>query len=95
MIPLGIYGDNPGTQITTVKLDGTNYLEWSQSARMYIGGCGKLGYINGRVIKPSNSNLQKYERWESENLTVMSWLLHSMQSHICMGFLFLKTAKEI
>lgn len=49
MSPMGIQGDNLGVQIATIKLDGTNYLELSQSAMMYIGGRGKLGYINGRV----------------------------------------------
>lgn len=37
MSPMGIQGDNLGVQITTVKLDEMNYLEWSQSAQMYIG----------------------------------------------------------
>lgn len=44
---IGIQGDNPGAQITSIKLDGKNYLEWSQLALMYISGRGKLGYING------------------------------------------------
>lgn len=76
--PMGIHGDNPGAQITTIKLDGTNYLEWSQSAKMYIGGRSKLGYINGRVLEPADLNFQAYTKWESENLTMMSWLLNSM-----------------
>lgn len=80
-------------QITTVKLDGTNYLEWFQSAIMYISGRGKLGYINGQVVEPSAYETVAYEKWESENLTVMLWLVHSMQ--LGMGFLFLRTAKEI
>lgn len=60
--PMGIQGDNPGAQITTIKLDGTNYLEWSQSAKMYIGGRSKLGYINGRVLEPADSDSQAYEK---------------------------------
>lgn len=38
VLPLDIQGNNPSAQITTVKLDGTNYLEWSQSTKMSIGG---------------------------------------------------------
>lgn len=65
-------GDNPSVLITTVKLDGTNYLEWSQLAKMYIGGQGKLAYINGRVVEPLSSDSQAYDKWESKNLTIMS-----------------------
>lgn len=67
MLPLGIQGDNPGT----MKLDGTNYLEWSQTTRMYIGGRGKLRYINGHVVEPSNSDTQTYKKWEFKDLKVM------------------------
>lgn len=48
-LPLGIQGDKPNVQITTVKPDKTNYLESSQFTKMYIGRRGKLGYINGHV----------------------------------------------
>lgn len=95
MLTLGIQDDNPSAQITTVKLDETNYLERSQSAMMYIGGWGKLGYINGCIVEPSSSNTQTYEKWEFANMTIMSWLLHSMQPHMSTYFLFLRTAKEI
>jgi hypothetical protein len=60
--------DHPGMSITTVKL---NYLEWSQSARMFIGSRKKLGYINGKTEEPSEDD-PSFEKWESENLTVMS-----------------------
>lgn len=72
MSSMGVHGDNAGVQITTVKLDGTSYLEWCQSAKMYIGGRGKLGFINGCVLEPDASDTQAYEKWDFENLTVMS-----------------------
>lgn len=86
---VGIQGDNHRAQITFVKFYGKNYLEWSQSTRMYIDGKGKLGYINSRIVKPT------YGKWEAGNLTVMSWLLNLMEPSISRGFLFLKTTKEI
>lgn len=62
---------------------------------MYIGGRGKLGYINGRVVEPTTPNTPTYDKWEAENLTVMLWLLNLMEPSITKGFLFLKMAKEI
>ncbi|KAG6507933.1 hypothetical protein ZIOFF_033288 [Zingiber officinale] len=34
-------------QITSIRLNGDNFLRWSQSVRMYIRGQGKIGYITG------------------------------------------------
>jgi hypothetical protein len=72
------HGKNPTLQITTVKLDGLNYLAWSQSALFSIKSRGKMGYLNGRIQEPK-PNDPNYDKCESENSTVMSWLLHSMQ----------------
>jgi hypothetical protein len=36
------HGENPTLQITTVKLDGLNYLSWSQSALLSIKSRGKM-----------------------------------------------------
>lgn len=86
--------DHPSLMITTVKLDGRNYLAWSQSARMFIGSRRKCWYITGSKKEPPADD-PSHEDWESDNLTVMSWLLHSMQPTISEGLLFLRTAKEI
>lgn len=52
-LSLDIQCDNSSAQITTIKLDGTNYLEWFKSMKMYISGRGKFGYISGYVVEPS------------------------------------------
>lgn len=40
-----VSGNSPietySASITTVKLEGTNFLTWSQSAKLTIRGCGK------------------------------------------------------
>lgn len=49
---------------------------------------------NGRVLELFASHTYTYEKWESENLTEMSWLLNSMQPQINRGFLLLQIAKD-
>jgi hypothetical protein len=44
--------ENPTLQITTVKLDGPNYLAWSQFALLSIKSRGKMGYLNGKIQEP-------------------------------------------
>ncbi|KAL4200843.1 hypothetical protein AMTRI_Chr02g213130 [Amborella trichopoda] len=61
---------------------------------MLIGSRRKLGYITGKIRDPP-TNDPFHDEWESENLTAMAWLLHSMQPSISRGLLFLKTAKDI
>lgn len=56
---------------------------------MYIKGREKIEYINGRVVEPSLLDTDTYDKWEIENLTVMSYLLHTMQPHISRVFYYL------
>jgi hypothetical protein len=44
------HGENPTLQITTIKLDGLNYLAWSQYALLSVKSRGKMGYLNGRIF---------------------------------------------
>jgi hypothetical protein len=48
--------ENPTLQITTVKLDGLNYLAWSQSTLLSIKSRGKMGYLNGKIQEPKPNN---------------------------------------
>ena len=86
--------DNPTLQITTEKLNGNFFLEWSLSAKLFLRSKKKMGYILGTVKIPKNSD-PLYESWDSENSMIMSWLLNSMQSEIGRPYLFLSTAKDI
>jgi len=51
--------ENLTLQITTVKLDGLNYLAWSQSALLSIKSKGKIGYKNHSPMIPLMINGKK------------------------------------
>lgn len=55
--------DNPTLQITTVKLDGLNYLAWPRSATLYIKSKWKIGYLTGKVTE-SAVNDPSYDKWD-------------------------------
>ena len=40
--------------ITSHKLNGGNYMEWSQSVKLYVQGKGKFGYLTGATAKPKD-----------------------------------------
>ncbi|EXB76298.1 MLO-like protein 11 [Morus notabilis] len=69
------------------KLNGQNYLYWSQSVMMFVCGKGKEDYLSGAD--------PKYKLRKAENNMVMSWLINSMTNEIRENFLLYGTAKEI
>ncbi|RVW29262.1 Retrovirus-related Pol polyprotein from transposon TNT 1-94, partial [Vitis vinifera] len=80
--------------ITTHKLNGQNYLQWSQSILMFIRGKEKDDYITGALAAPETTT-STYKKWIAENNMVMSWLVNSMTADIGENFLSFDTAKEI
>jgi hypothetical protein len=44
-----------------------------------------MRHLNGKIQEPK-SNDPTYDKWEAENSTIMSWLLHSMQLEITQGY---------
>lgn len=58
-------------QITTIRLNGDNFLRWSQSVRMYIRGQGKIGYLTGDKKEPAVDD-PSHSIWDAENSMVMT-----------------------
>jgi len=81
-------------QITIHKLNGKNYLEWSQSVRLVIDGKGKLGYLNGEIQPPAADD-PKFLQWRSENSIVTTWLINSMEPTLGKPCMFLPTAHDV
>ena len=82
----------PAHQITISKLDGMNFMEWSQYVKISLKSKGKLKYVSEA---PPNVKDPKFETWDTENYMVMSWLLNSMKPQIKKTYILLPTAKEI
>lgn len=89
---VGALNENPSLQITTVKLDGSNYLAWSRSALLSIKSRGMVDYLTGKRKEPDISD-PAYAKWDSENSLVMSWLIHSMQPEIGNAYFLLTKEK--
>lgn len=62
---------------TGIKLDGSNYALWSQVVEMNISAKDKLGYINGDLPQPSETD-PTFRKWRTENSVVKGWLINSM-----------------
>ncbi|EXC16348.1 hypothetical protein L484_006555 [Morus notabilis] len=58
--------ENLSLLITNHKLNGQNYLQWSQSVQMFICGRGKEDYLTGEVPVPEKTD-PTYKKWKVEN----------------------------
>ncbi|RVW97657.1 hypothetical protein CK203_028060 [Vitis vinifera] len=70
--------ENPTQQIMIHKLNGRNFLHWSQLVKLFIRGKGKLGYLTSTNKAPKSED-PVYQTWDSENSMVMVWLINSME----------------
>ncbi|KAI4347872.1 hypothetical protein L6164_008649 [Bauhinia variegata] len=91
--PSQLNADNTITPIG-IKLDGSNYALWSQVVEMYISGKDKLGYINGDLPPPSQTD-PTFRRWRTDNAIVKGWLINSMDSSLIGNFIRFPTAKMV
>ncbi|RVW91335.1 hypothetical protein CK203_035411 [Vitis vinifera] len=58
--------ESHSVQITTIHLNGDNFLRWFQSVRMYIRGRGKMGYLTGEKKAPAVDD-PNYAMWDAKN----------------------------
>ncbi|PIN18143.1 hypothetical protein CDL12_09191 [Handroanthus impetiginosus] len=73
--------ENVQIPITGHKLNGNNYVQWSQSVKMFICGRGKDEYLTNEIVPPKPDD-PKYRTWKIQNNLVMSWLVNSMTNEI-------------
>ena len=92
------------TKLTTIILNGNkNYILWSRSVTIGLGGKGKLHFVIGTKEKPkldkpneaTAAETAQIEEWETNDQMIMSWLLSTMDPKISNVLMYSKSAKEI
>ncbi|XP_078148487.1 uncharacterized protein LOC144543910 [Carex rostrata] len=91
------------TKLTTIILNGSNYIPWSRSVTIGLGGKGKLSFVTGTKAKPvadkpkeaTAEETAKIEEWETMDQMIMSWLLSTMEPKISSVLMYSDTSKEI
>jgi len=87
-------GGQNSLQVNVQKLDGSNYAEWSQTVRLILDGKGKLGFLTGDVPVPATTH-PNYRFWKSENSSIISWLINTMEVGMRKTYMYLPTAKDV
>jgi hypothetical protein len=92
---------NSAPRLSSVLLNGLNYVPWSRVVTLALGGKSLIGHIDGTKSPPTISKtstsdeVEKYGEWKSENQYTMSLLLNSMEPKIAEIFTFSDTAQEL
>lgn len=74
------------------KLNGKNYLIWSQAVKTYLKGKGKLNHLTEGVPDQKDPN---FHTWDETDSMIMFWLWESMEPSVSVSCMFLKTAKDV
>ncbi|KAK8593973.1 hypothetical protein V6N12_046046 [Hibiscus sabdariffa] len=80
--------------ITCHRLNGNNYLEWSQSVKIFLSGRERYWYVT-REIKNPAPTAAGYSPWMQDDNQVMTWLLNSMTPDVSKNFLLYTTSATI
>jgi gag-polypeptide of LTR copia-type len=91
------------TKLTTLILNGNkNYIPWSRSVTIGLGGTGKLGFVTGTKEKPKSEKtvataeeIAKIEEWKTIDQMIMTWLLSTMEPQISNILMYSSTSKEV
>ena len=79
--------------ITSHKLNGHNFLQWSQSVLMFVRGKGKDDHLTGLSAAPAKED-SRYQTWRAEDSMVMSWLINYMTMILAKIFSYIAPQKR-
>lgn len=90
-----VLGANPnelGNIQAAYRLNGRNYMVWSQVVHTKLKGRGKFHHL----LDPAPSKEDaKFTAWDIKDSLIMSWLWGSMFPEVSGNCMFLTSAKEI
>ncbi|XP_074306670.1 uncharacterized protein LOC141641925 [Silene latifolia] len=89
-----VHVENTGHSITPVVFNGNNYDEWSRSFQLALMAKGKLGYIDGTIVKPS-ATAATFDTWQSTNALVTMWIFNTIDSTIRSQISLRPEAKQV
>jgi len=77
---------------SSYRLNGRNYLKWSQIVKTFLKGKGKINHLMDNPPSPKDP---KFTLWDEEDSMIMLWIWNSIMLEVCGPCMFLVTAKDI
>ena len=93
--PYTLYAsDNPGAVITSVRLNGENYNEWSSEMLNALQAKRKLGIIKGTLVKPADSS-PDLQNWLTVNSMLVGWIRASIEPKVKSTVTYITDAHQL
>ena len=89
------HSDNPGLVLVSQPLTEENYASWSRAMLIALSVKNKLGFIDGSIPKPGDTELIRLNSWIRNNNIVISWILNSVSKEISASVIYSESAYEI
>ncbi|XP_021664884.2 uncharacterized protein LOC110653516 [Hevea brasiliensis] len=86
--------NNLGMMLVSVPLNGRNYLAWRRSMVIALCAKDKMGFITGKVKKPSEDS-PLFEKWKRADCMVIFWFLGAISKDLVDSFLYASSAKDL
>ena len=77
---------------TSIKLNGKNFLLWSQAFETFISAHRKTRHL---TADPPEAKDSTYDDWFVDDCAIISWLVNSMEEDISQGVMMLRPTKKI
>uniref|UniRef100_A0A2N9IR39 Fibronectin type III-like domain-containing protein n=1 Tax=Fagus sylvatica TaxID=28930 RepID=A0A2N9IR39_FAGSY len=77
--------------MTSTKLKGSNYLQWSRAVLVFLTGRGKESYLT--TTKPTDAT--KISKWIKEDAQIMTSLWNSLKPDVFNNVSYLESSKDI
>ncbi|XP_057775989.1 uncharacterized protein LOC130994885 [Salvia miltiorrhiza] len=88
------HSDNPGVQLVTQQLNGSNYSNWHRSMTTALIAKNKLAFVDGSLEHPHHTDLL-FTQWMRCNSMVVSWLRNSVIPEISSSIMYIDDAYHI
>ncbi|XP_057790275.1 uncharacterized protein LOC131007132 [Salvia miltiorrhiza] len=85
---------NPGVQLVTQQLNGSNYTNWNRSMITALIAKNKLAFIDGSIPRPHHTDLL-FTQWMRCNSMVVSWIRNSVIPDISSSIMYIDDAAHI
>ncbi|XP_074297464.1 uncharacterized protein LOC141628190 [Silene latifolia] len=79
--------DLTGVKLVAKPFEGTGYGSWKRSMLIALSAKNKLGFINGSILRPSDT-APTANKWQRCNDIVFSWILNSVSPEIAESILY-------
>ncbi|XP_057810051.1 uncharacterized protein LOC131024552 [Salvia miltiorrhiza] len=88
------HSDNPGVQLVTQQLTGSNYSSWYRSMTTALMAKNKLAFVDGTIERPHPTE-NTYAQWMRCNSMVVSWIRNSVIPEISSSVMYIDDARLI